>query len=109
MKKNSLVLMTVLFCLSITMAQRTVTCTVINDNSKPLIGSFILVKGIFGTSGATTPYHFLVLNPNSIAEISTLKSLSAADLYGEAEPKGVVSITTKNGQSDGSSKRIDYV
>lgn len=52
----------------------------------------------FGAGGATSSSRFLDLDPNSIAEISILKGLSATVLYGEAGRNGVVLITTKNGQ-----------
>jgi TonB-linked SusC/RagA family outer membrane protein len=52
----------------------------------------------FGAGGATASSRFLDLDPNSIAEISILKGLSATVLYGEAGRNGVVLITTKNGQ-----------
>ncbi len=52
----------------------------------------------FGSGGATASSRFLDLDPNSIAEISILKGLSATVLYGEAGRNGVVLITTKNGQ-----------
>lgn len=52
----------------------------------------------FGQGGATASSRFLDLDPNSIAEVSILKGLSATVLYGEAGRNGVVLITTKNGQ-----------
>lgn len=52
----------------------------------------------FGSGGATASSRFLDLDPNSIAEISILKGLSATVLYGEAGRNGVVLITTKGGQ-----------
>jgi len=52
----------------------------------------------FGSGGATSSSRFLDLDPNSIAEISILKGLSATVLYGEAGRNGVVLITTKGGQ-----------
>ena len=52
----------------------------------------------FGSGGATASSRFLDLDPNSIAEISILKGLSATVLYGEAGRNGVVLITTKNGE-----------
>ena len=45
MKKLSLVLTMVLFCLGMTMAQRTVTGTVTDDAGEALIGASVLVKG----------------------------------------------------------------
>ncbi len=51
----------------------------------------------FGSGAATASSRFLDLDPNSIAEISILKGLSATVLYGEAGRNGVVLVTTKNG------------
>jgi len=59
----------------------------------------------FGSSGATASSRFLDLDPNSIAEISILKGLSATVLYGEAGRNGVVLITTKNGQGGASANK----
>lgn len=53
----------------------------------------------FSTGGATSSSRFLDLDPNSIAEVSVLKGLSATVLYGEAGRNGVVLITTKNGSA----------
>ncbi len=47
--------------------------------------------------GSTSPSRFVDIDPNSIAEMSILKGLSATVLYGEAGRNGVVLITTKNG------------
>jgi len=52
----------------------------------------------FGSGGATASSRFLDLDPNSIAEISILKGLSATVLYGEAGRNGVVLVTTLNGK-----------
>jgi len=52
MKKLSLVLTMVLFCLGITMAQRTVTGTVTDTEGESLIGASVLVKG--STTGTVT-------------------------------------------------------
>ena len=46
---------------------------------------------------ASASSRFLDLDPNSIAEVSVLKGLSATVLYGEAGRNGVILITTKNG------------
>lgn len=51
----------------------------------------------FTQGSATASSRFLDLDPNSIAEISILKGLSATVLYGEAGRNGVVLVTTKNG------------
>ncbi len=59
----------------------------------------------FGSGGATASSRFLDLDPNSIAEISILKGLSATVLYGEAGRNGVVLITTKNGQGGASANK----
>ncbi len=48
-----------------------------------------------GTAAASS--RFLDLDPNSIAEVSVLKGLSATVLYGEAGRNGVILVTTKNG------------
>ncbi len=53
----------------------------------------------FITGSATASSRFLDLDPNSIAEISVLKGLSATVLYGEAGRNGVVLVTTKHGNS----------
>lgn len=45
MKRLSLVLSLVLFCVGFMMAQRTVTGTITDDSGEPLIGASILVKG----------------------------------------------------------------
>ena len=53
----------------------------------------------FGGGSATASSRFLDLDPNSIAEVSILKGLSATVLYGEAGRNGVVLVTTKNGSA----------
>jgi TonB-linked SusC/RagA family outer membrane protein len=45
---------------------------------------------------------FLDLDPNSIADVSILKGLAAANLYGTAGRNGVILITTKAGSSGAS-------
>lgn len=52
MKKLSLVLSLVLFCVGFALAQRTVTGTITDDGGEPLIGASILVKGT--SSGTVT-------------------------------------------------------
>lgn len=52
MKKLSLVLSMVLFVVGFTLAQRTVTGTIVDEEGTPLIGASILVKGT--TSGSVT-------------------------------------------------------
>ena len=54
-------------------------------------------RGGFTQGSSTASSRFLDLDPNSIAEISILKGLSATVLYGEAGRNGVVLVTTKNG------------
>lgn len=51
----------------------------------------------FATGGSSASSRFLDLDPNSIAEVSILKGLSATVLYGEAGRNGVILVTTKNG------------
>lgn len=51
----------------------------------------------FTSGSATASSRFLDLDPNTIAEISILKGLSATVLYGEAGRNGVILVTTKNG------------
>ena len=57
--------------------------------------------------GSTASSRFLDLDPNSIAEVSILKGLSATVLYGEAGRNGVVLITTKNGSGTSSQKGFE--
>lgn len=61
----------------------------------------------FAQGGATASSRFLDLDPNSIAEVSVLKGLSATVLYGEAGRNGVVLITTKNGASAELDKKFE--
>lgn len=61
----------------------------------------------FASGGATASSRFLDLDPNSIAEVSVLKGLSATVLYGEAGRNGVVLITTKNGASAELDKKFE--
>ena len=56
---------------------------------------------------ATASSRFLDLDPNSIAEVSVLKGLSATVLYGEAGRNGVILITTKNGNTQDLNKGFE--
>ncbi|MDX2048518.1 MAG: TonB-dependent receptor plug domain-containing protein, partial [Chitinophagaceae bacterium] len=57
--------------------------------------------------GNTTSSRFLDLDPNSIENISVLKGLSATTLYGELGRNGVVVITTKNGSTRRTNKKME--
>ncbi len=57
--------------------------------------------------GNTTSSRFLDLDPNSIENISVLKGLSATTLYGELGRNGVVMVTTKNGATRKSNKKME--
>ena len=57
--------------------------------------------------GNTTSSRFLDLDPNSIENISVLKGLSATTLYGELGRNGVVMVTTKNGATRRSNKKME--
>ena len=57
-----------------------------------------------GNNGSS---RFLDLDPNNIANVSVLKGLSAATLYGEAGKNGVILITTKGGSTSGASKKTE--
>ncbi len=59
---------------------------------------------IDGNNGSS---RFLDLDPNSIANVSVLKGLSAATLYGEAGKNGVILITTKNGATGTGPKKSE--
>lgn len=61
----------------------------------------------FTGGGASASSRFLDLDPNSIAEVSVLKGLSATVLYGEAGRNGVVLITTKNGNTQNLNKKME--
>lgn len=61
----------------------------------------------FSSGGATASSRFLDLDPNSIAEISILKGLSATVLYGEAGRNGVVLVTTKGGSVGNLDKKME--
>lgn len=60
----------------------------------------------FEDGGATASSRFLDLDPNSIAEVSVLKGLSATVLYGEAGRNGVILVTTKNGSVGNLNKKM---
>jgi len=57
--------------------------------------------------GSSAPGRFIDIDPNSIAEMSILKGLSATVLYGEAGRNGVVLITTKNGSDADADKGFE--
>ena len=57
--------------------------------------------------GNTTSSRFLDLDPNSIENISVLKGLSATTLYGELGRNGVVMVTTKNGATRRTNKKME--
>ncbi|MCU0334410.1 MAG: SusC/RagA family TonB-linked outer membrane protein [Chitinophagaceae bacterium] len=57
--------------------------------------------------GNTTSSRFLDLDPNNIESIDVLKGLSATTLYGELGRNGVVVVTTKNGSSRRSNKKLE--
>lgn len=61
----------------------------------------------FTSGGAAASSRFLDLDPNSIAEVSVLKGLSATVLYGEAGRNGVILITTKNGNTQNINKKME--
>jgi TonB-linked SusC/RagA family outer membrane protein len=56
---------------------------------------------------AAASSRFADLDPNSIAEISVLKGLSATVLYGEAGRNGVILVTTKNGMAGDMDKKFE--
>lgn len=57
--------------------------------------------------GNTTSSRFLDLDPNNIESIDVLKGLSATTLYGELGRNGVVVVTTKNGSSRRTNKKLE--
>jgi TonB-linked SusC/RagA family outer membrane protein len=57
--------------------------------------------------GNNTSSRFLDLDPNSIESINVLKGLSATTLYGELGRNGVVMVTTKNGSSRKTNKKME--
>ncbi len=82
----------------------------INGDNQPLF----IVDGVpFNTDtnapddfvdGNISSSRFLDLDPNNIADISVLKGLAAATLYGSAGRNGVILITTKNGSQKSKSE-----
>ncbi len=57
--------------------------------------------------GTSSSSRFLDLDPNNIESVNVLKGLSAATLYGEAGRNGVILITTKNGSTRKSAKKME--
>ena len=57
--------------------------------------------------GTSSSSRFLDLDPNNIENVSVLKGLSAATLYGEAGRNGVILITTKNGSGRKTAKKLE--
>ena len=57
-----------------------------------------------GNNGSS---RFLDLDPNNIEEVSVLKGLAAATLYGTQGRNGVILITTKSGSSKGAVKKTE--
>jgi TonB-linked SusC/RagA family outer membrane protein len=53
-------------------------------------------RGNFQEGGTSTPSRFLDIDPNNIENISVLKGLAAAVLYGDQGRNGVILVTTKN-------------
>jgi TonB-linked SusC/RagA family outer membrane protein len=53
-------------------------------------------QGGFTSGGQTAPSRFLDIDPNNIENVSVLKGLAAAVLYGDQGRNGVILITTKN-------------
>ncbi len=64
-------------------------------------------QGDFAGGGLGTSSRFLDLDPNNIENISVLKGLAAAVLYGEQGKKGVILVTTKNGSKKARNFGID--
>jgi len=63
----------------------------------PFDGGTAVVGSFQNGGGISTASRFLDLDANSIENVSILKGLAAATLYGEAGRNGVILITTKNG------------
>ena len=57
--------------------------------------------------GHQTSSRFLDLDPNNIESVSILKGLSSVTLYGEAGRNGVILITTKNGTTQKTRKKME--
>jgi TonB-linked SusC/RagA family outer membrane protein len=57
--------------------------------------------------GHQTSSRFLDLDPNNIESVNILKGLSAVTLYGEEGRNGVILITTKNGSTQKTRKKIE--
>jgi len=53
-------------------------------------------RGSFVEGGQAAPSRFLDIDPNNIENVSVLKGLAAAVLYGDQGRNGVILITTKN-------------
>ncbi|MEQ9425292.1 MAG: SusC/RagA family TonB-linked outer membrane protein [Cyclobacteriaceae bacterium] len=61
----------------------------------------------FQQGGGATSSRFLDLDPNNVESISVLKGLSATVIYGELGRNGVVLVTTKNGRTGSSPKKME--
>ena len=57
--------------------------------------------------GTSTSSRFLDLDPNNIESINVVKGLSATTLYGEQGRNGVILVTTKNGSSRKTNKKME--
>ena len=57
--------------------------------------------------GNQTSSRFLDLDPNNIESINVLKGLSATTLYGDLGRNGVIVVTTKNGSTKRSNKKLE--
>jgi TonB-linked SusC/RagA family outer membrane protein len=57
--------------------------------------------------GTSTSSRFLDLDPNEIESVNVLKGLAAATLYGEQGRNGVILVTTKNGSSHKTNKKME--
>ncbi|QOI96357.1 MAG: SusC/RagA family TonB-linked outer membrane protein [Flammeovirgaceae bacterium] len=64
-------------------------------------------QGTFTGGGLGTSSRFLDLDPNNVENVSVLKGLAAAVLYGEQGKNGVILITTKNGSKKAKPFSID--